>query len=77
MPTTVRPTRAMTTVMPAKTTAEPAVAGGLGGRLGGLEPVAQVLAVAGEDEQRVVDADREAEHRGQDRGGRRRRRRRR
>ena len=29
----------------------------------GLEPVAQALAVAGDDEQRVVDADADADHR--------------
>ena len=33
------------------------------GRLLGIEPVVQALAVAGDDEQRVVDADTEPEHR--------------
>ena len=47
-------------------------AGGAGGLRDGLtdvHPAGEVLLVAGEDEQRVVDADGEAEHRGQDRGG--------
>ena len=44
-------------------------AGRLGGRLARLHAVAEVLAMAGQDEQRVVDADGEAEHRRQRRGG--------
>lgn len=35
---------------------------GAGGRLGGRQPGGQVLAVAGDDEQRVVDPDRESDH---------------
>ena len=41
----------------------------LGHGLAQLHALGQVLLVAGEDEQRVVDADGEAEHRGQDRRG--------
>ena len=57
------------TVAPANTTALPAVPVACAADSRSSMPVAEVLPVAGEDEQRVVDADGEAEHRGQDRGG--------
>ena len=63
---------AMTTVPPAKTTAWPAVAMARAAASSTVMPSAQVLAVAGDDEQRVVDADAEADHRGEDRRDRRR-----
>ena len=57
---------AITTVVPANSTAWPAVAiGGAGGVLD-AHALVEVLAVAGDDEQRVVDADAEADHRAQD-----------
>ena len=59
----------MITVAPANTTALPAVPVAWAAASRGSMPVAHVLAVAGEDEQRVVDADRQAEHRGQRRRG--------
>ena len=67
--TTASPASAMTTVTPAKSTAEPAVPTARPGRLLGGQPVEQVLPVPGGDEERVVDADREAEHQRQDRRG--------
>ena len=69
MLTTARPTSAITTVMPANTTALPAVPVAWATDSRSVHAVAEVLLVAGEDEQRVVDADGQAEHRGQDRGG--------
>src|SRR4029079_19671300 len=76
--TTTSPTSAITTVAPANTTAPPAVAvacsgesarsPGVCGRrrrhLARLHAVVEVLAMTGQDEQRVVDADRQPEHRG-------------
>ena len=60
----------MTTVRPAKTTARAGGADGpAGGLLAGRGRSSELGAVAGDDEQRVVDADREAEHQRQDRRG--------
>ena len=56
----------MTTVVPANSTAWPAVAIGGAGRVLDAHAVVQVLAVPGDDEQRVVDADAEADHRAED-----------
>ena len=61
------PSSEMTTVMPAKTTARPDVSSASDDRLARLQPVVQGLAVAGDDQQRVVDADADADHR-RDRG---------
>ena len=56
----------MTTVVPANSTAWPAVAiGGAGGVLD-AHALVEVLAVPGDDEQRVVDADAEADHGAED-----------
>ena len=65
MPTTTSADRAMSTVRPAKTTAEPAVPTATPDGLLAVVGVVQLGAVAGQDEQRVVDADRQADHRGQ------------
>ena len=61
-----RPRMAMTTVVPAKSTG--LAGGGVrgAGRVLDAHAVVQVLAVAGDDEQRVVDADAEADHHAQD-----------
>ena len=67
MPTTASD-RAMSTVRPAKTTAEPAVPTATPTACE-RSSVVRTGAVAGQDEQRVVDADRQTQHRGQDRGG--------
>ena len=56
---------AMTTVMPANSTAGPTVAMARPAASSTVMPSLQVLAVAGDDEQRVVDADAEADHRGE------------
>ena len=48
---------------PANKTARPAVSMARDDRVLGLEPLVQALAVAGDDEQRVVDADADADHR--------------
>ena len=72
MPTTDRPASAMTTVS----------AGDHDGAsrrcrrrvpiaVGGVHAAAQLLPVTGDDEQRVVDADRQAEHGGEGQGRRR------
>ena len=58
----------MTTVVPANSTAWPAVAIGGAGGVGDAHALVEVLAVAGDDEQRVVDADAEADHHAQDQG---------
>ena len=57
------PSSEMTTVMPAKTTARPDVSRLRTDRLARLQAVVQPLAVARDDEQRVVDADADADHR--------------
>ena len=62
--------RAMTTVVPAKTTALPAVATERGDRLVQVVAAQDVAAVPVDDEQRVVDADGEPEHQGERRGHR-------
>ena len=71
MPATCRPAIATTTVMPAKSTDSPAVALARPTASGTGMPVGEVLPVPGQDEQRVVDADAEPEHRGDDGGDRR------
>ena len=55
----------MITVMPAKSTARPAVSTAAIAACAGLEPLVEPVAEAGEDEERVVDADAEADHRRQ------------
>ena len=62
MPDRTSAARAMTTVMPAKTTALPAVATDRRDRLARSSPLQDVAAVPVDDEQGVVDADREPEH---------------
>ena len=66
---TTSPQSAMTTVAPAKITALPAVATRAGDGLLDLHALAELAAVPGGEEQRVVDADREADHHRQRRGG--------
>ena len=61
-PTTNSPSRAMTTVAPAKSTARPAVDRATMVASRGGCPLGQSLAVAGDDKQGVVDADTEADH---------------
>jgi hypothetical protein len=61
MSTTNRPPRAITTVSPAKTTAEPA------DRLLGFQTGGQFVPIAGHDEQGVVDRHREPDHHREDR----------
>ena len=65
---TSMPISEMTTVVPANTTARPAVsiATAVASSIAG--PVVDVLPVAGDDEERVVDADAEADHDADDRG---------
>ena len=58
---------AITTVAPANTTAWPAVAFARPAASSTVMPSCEVLAVAGDDEQRVVDADAETDHRGEHR----------
>ena len=57
-----RPTMAMTTVVPANSTAWPAVALAVPAASATRHALVQVLAVPGDDEQGVVDADAEADH---------------
>ena len=57
------PISARTTVMPLKNTARLAVAPAGADRLELREPLLPLLAVPGHDEQRIVDPDREADHR--------------
>ena len=52
------------TVRPLKSTARPEVASAVAARLVGRAAGADLLAVAGEDEQRVVDGHADADHRG-------------
>ena len=52
---------------PAKITARPDVAAANGGGLAGFVTVVQQLSEAGDDEQRIVDADAEPDHRQQQR----------
>ena len=61
--TSSMPNRARTTVMPLKKTARLAVCAGRGDGVDLVEAAVPLLAVAGDDEERVVDADREAHHR--------------
>ena len=53
---------AMTTVVPAKRTAWPAVALAVAADVGDAHALVQVLTVPGDDEQGVVDADAEPDH---------------
>ena len=64
MPATASPRIAMTTVPPAKITAGPAVATARPAASVTERPSREVLAVARHEEERVVDADAEADHRG-------------
>ena len=59
------PSSAMITVRPANSTARPDVSIAVIDGLLGIETGLQPLAVAGDDEQRVVDAHADADHRGQ------------
>ena len=74
---TASPQSAMITVVPANTTADPAVAEAWARDSSTPIPVGQLAAVPGDDEQAVVDADRQPDHQGQrgrgrgDRGDRR------
>jgi hypothetical protein len=65
MPATDRPSSAMTTVSPAKMIAEPAVAVARA-----IESVGELVAVAREQEEGVVDPDGQPEHLGEHRRGR-------
>ena len=67
MPITTMPRNEMTTVTPAKATARPAVSIAIDVASSGRVPVVEVLPVAGDDEQRVVDADAEADHAAEER----------
>ena len=58
-----RPSTEMTTVVPANSTARPAVSSACTTAAFGFGARGQVLAVSRDDEQRVVDADAEADHR--------------
>ncbi len=69
MRATASPTRAIMTVSPAKTTAEPAVATARPADSSGSRPCGQLVAVAGQDEQRVVDPHGQADHHRQQRRG--------
>ena len=63
MPIANRPSTAMITVVPANSTARPDGVDRRDHRLLGVHSVVQALAVAGDDEQRVVDADADPDHR--------------
>ena len=62
------PSSEITTVMPAKSTARPAVSRAIAVASADARPSWSLLPVAGDDEQGVVDADAEADH-GAERGG--------
>ena len=62
MPATARPRIAITTVPPAKITAWPAVATARPTDSSTVMPCGEELAVAGDEEERVVDADAEPDH---------------
>ena len=64
----ISPVSAITTVAPAKTTALPGRRERSRHRLGGGVSLAQVASMAGQDEEGVVDADRQPQHLGQGRG---------
>ena len=66
-PMNARPVTEIATVRPAKSTARPGRRAGLGGRVPRRQPVVEQLPEARDDEQRVVDADAEADHRDEDR----------
>ncbi len=68
MPITSMPSSEMTTVVPAKVTARPGGVDGDLGRAGHVVPGVEVLPEPGDDEERVVDADPEADHHAE-RGG--------
>ena len=63
MPTTLRPASAMITVSPANTTAVPGGPDGAGDGVLDVPPFSELGAETGQDEQAVVDADCQAEHR--------------
>ena len=71
IPATRSARRAITTVDPAKTIALPEVATAIAICLVELHPLLAVVAVAGDQEERVVDADAEADHRRDRRSDRR------
>ena len=68
MPTMSRPTRAITTVRPANTTELPAVATAVAADSSGIHALAELVSMPAENEERVVDADREADHEREHRG---------
>ena len=70
MPTSVRPSIEIMTVTPAKMTERPAEWMAMPIESRGVAAVGEVLSVAGDDEQGVVDADRDPDH-GRHRGGER------
>ena len=67
IPIVKRPRIEIATVMPAKITARPAVAAAPAAASRGEQPVVQQLSEPRHDEQRVVDADAESDHRRDDR----------
>ena len=69
MPTTASPARAIITVAPAKTTALPAVPTARAADSSAVHPLGELLLVPDRDEQRVVDADGQADHQAERRGG--------
>ena len=69
-PKNARPVTEMATVRPAKSTARPADAPASAAASREREPLVEVLPEPRDDEQRVVDADAEADHRDEDRGDR-------
>ena len=69
MPTTSSAVSAMMTVRPAKTTAEPAVPTAIPTASARSSVCCELAAIARQDEERVVDADREADHGGEHRSG--------
>ena len=67
--TTLSAASAMSTVMPAKQTAEPDVATARPTDSCSSMPLGELLPMSVHDKQRVVDSHRQADHRGQDRSG--------
>ena len=65
MPSSSIPISEMITVIPAKSTARPAVSTAAIAAVARLEAFVEAVAEAGEDEERVVDADAEPDHRRQ------------
>ena len=62
------PSSEMTTVMPAKSTERPAVSMAIETDVAHVVAGVELFPVAGDDEQRVVDADAEADHDAEERG---------